>query len=91
MLIVISYDIEDDNTRNKLAKKLKDYGPGVQKSVFEADVSPKEINELKNLLQKVKLKKNDSIRFYQICESCQQKVCIWGKGEVTQDREYYIQ
>ncbi|RMG21471.1 MAG: CRISPR-associated endonuclease Cas2, partial [Methanobacteriota archaeon] len=38
MLIVISYDIEKDRTRSRLAKKLKDFGPRVQKSVFEADI-----------------------------------------------------
>ena len=90
MLIIISYDIEDDKTRTKLAHKLKDFGPRVQYSVFEADVNKDELKKIKALLKQVALAKNDSIRLYQICEVCLQKIKIWGTGEVTKDKEFYI-
>ena len=47
MFILISYDISDDKKRTRLAKRLKDFGPRVQKSVFEADVKTEELNKLK--------------------------------------------
>ena len=90
MLIIISYDIKSDKIRTKLAHKLKDFGPRVQLSVFEADVTEKELKRLKELLTEIKLENDDSIRLYQICENCFKKVKIWGSGEVTKDKEYYI-
>ena len=90
MLVIISYDIADDRTRNKLAKKLLDYGPRVQFSVFEADITQKELSKLKVILKKVPLSENDSIRLYKICEQCAKNIKIWGKGEVTKDKDFYI-
>lgn len=90
MLIVISYDIEDDQVRTRLANQLKDFGPRVQFSVFEADIHGAELQKLRRLLQRVNLGANDSIRLYQFCEACGKKVEIWGRGEVTQDRDFYI-
>ena len=90
MLIIISYDIEKDRTRTRLAKKLKDFGPRVQKSVFEADVKQTELAKLRQTLDKVELKNEDSIRLYLICAECAGKVDIWGIGQVTKDAAYYI-
>lgn len=90
MLVVISYDIECDRVRTRLSKKLKDFGPRVQKSVFEVDITEKEIERLHEVIKKVKLNKNDSIRIYQLCSSCRLKITIRGVGEVTEDREYWI-
>ncbi|MDW7679424.1 MAG: CRISPR-associated endonuclease Cas2 [bacterium] len=86
----MSYDIEDDKTRTRLANKLLDFGPRVQFSVFEADVSPKELTKLNQVLSKVSLGERDSIRLYSFCESCLGKIKIWGKGEVTKDKDIYI-
>ena len=90
MLVLVSYDIEDDKTRTRLAKKLLDFGPRVQFSVFEADVADKELKKLKQELKKVKLSEKDSIRLYWLCETCTKKIKIWGKGEITKDKDYYI-
>ncbi len=90
MLVIISYDIEDDKTRTRLAHQLKDFGPRVQFSVFEADVSEPELQKLNKMLSKVDLARDDSIRLYRICESCAGKIKIWGSGKVTKDQDYYI-
>jgi CRISPR-associated protein Cas2 len=90
MLIIVSYDLENDRTRNRLAHTLKDFGPRVQKSVFEADVTPQELERLGKILQKVKLGKEDSIRLYHLCGECAGKVRIWGVGKVTKDKKFYI-
>lgn len=90
MLIIVSYDIEKDRTRTRLAKKLKDFGPRVQKSVFEADVGEEELQKLREILNKVKLGRDDSIRLYYLCAACASKIAIWGVGEVTADEDYYI-
>ena len=90
MLLLISYDIESDRTRTRLAHKLKDFGPRVQLSVFEADVTTEELEGLYKKLGKIKLGKEDSIRVYRICGECANNIKIWGVGEVTKDRQFYI-
>ena len=90
MLVLVSYDLEDDTKRTRLYKKLKDFGPRVQYSVFEADITKDEFEKLKKMLSQVKLDNDDSIRLYPICESCKNKITIWGKGEVTEDKDIYI-
>ena len=90
MLVLIYYDITDDKKRTKLAHKLKDFGPRVQYSVLEADITTEELKKLKAILKDVQLEKEDSIRLYQLCEACFKRVKIWGSGEVTKDRDYYI-
>ena len=90
MLLVISYDITDDNKRNHLAKKLRDFGRRVQKSVFEADVTDKELKQLDKVLTEFKLADAESIRLYRICQACKGLIKIWGTGTVTEDEDYYI-
>jgi CRISPR-associated protein Cas2 len=90
MLIVVSYDLESDRNRQKLAKTLQNFGPRVQKSVFEADVTPPELERLVDKLGQVTLGKEDSIRLYHLCEACVPKVRIWGIGKVTKDKEVYF-
>jgi len=90
MLVLISYDIEEDKKRTRLAKKLRDFGPRVQKSVFEADINAQELHRLIETLSGIQLKKGDSIRLYRLCAECLKHIKIWGKGEVTKDREFYI-
>lgn len=91
MFILISYDIAKNKTRTKLAKKLLDFGPRVQKSVFEADINDKELQEVKKVLAETRLKKQDSIRLYRICLECKQQTEIFGIGEVTEQKDFYIQ
>lgn len=90
MFVLISYDIAEDKTRTKLAHKLRDFGPRVQYSVFEAEITEAEKKRLHELLEKVKLGSEDSIRVYEICQACVNKVHIWGQGEVTQDKPFYL-
>ncbi|MCA9741392.1 CRISPR-associated endonuclease Cas2 [candidate division KSB1 bacterium] len=90
MLILISYDIQKDRTRTRLAKSLKNFGPRVQKSVFEADVKAEELERLLSHLAKVKLETDDSIRLYHLCGECKKKIKIWGSGTVTEDQPFYI-
>jgi CRISPR-associated protein Cas2 len=90
MFVLISYDIKEDRTRTRLAKKLKNFGPRVQKSVFEGDVQPEEFEQLDKLLSEVELEENDSIRLYRLCGECVKGVKIWGIGKITEDKPYYI-
>jgi len=87
--VVISYDISDDKKRNKVANMLLDYGTRVQHSVFECLIDTK---TLENLVERLKPlpEKNDSIRIYQICETCLKKVVLLGKAELTKEAAFHI-
>ena len=74
MHIVITYDIPSDGRRTKLHSILKSYGQWMQYSVFECNLSQTEYARLRNRLNKLIKPEEDSIRFYFLCECCQQKV-----------------
>ena len=73
--ILIIYDIVDNKRRVKFAKLLEGYGRRVQKSAFEAMLSPQKYNKLVNEIPRyISAKKGeDSVRVYRII----------GKGKVT--------
>jgi len=90
MFVVVSYDITNNRTRTRLAKKLADFGPRVQFSVFEGDINKNELMKLTRILSTIKLEEKDSIRFYTLCSECKSKIKIWGSGKITEDKQFYI-
>lgn len=82
--LIISYDIEKDKQRNKVAKMLKGYGERVQKSVFEIYVIPPKIERLEKKLLSLIDPESDSIRWYELCSNCKERIKIQGCGEVTE-------
>jgi CRISPR-associated protein Cas2 len=66
---VIAYDISDDRRRTRLARLLLDYGDRLQHSVFEADLTP---DDIERILRKARplLDEDDSLRIYVLCAEC---------------------
>jgi len=81
-LVVISYDIIDDNRRNKVSKVLLDYGERVQYSVFEVSV-PDKLPEIKERLTKLIDTKEDNIMYYLLCRSCKEKKVVTGQERAS--------
>ena len=80
MRYVISYDIESDRTRRKLAKLLEGYGVRIQCSVFECNLTDKRFQKLyKEIFQLTSGKSDGSVRFYSICKNCEDKIVTIGK------------
>ena len=80
MRYVISYDIESDRTRRKLAKLLQGYGVRIQYSVFECNLTDKRFQKLyKEIFQLTSGKSDGSVRFYSICKNCEDKIVTIGK------------
>jgi len=79
MLYLISYDIEDNRQRTKVARILGSYGERVQFSVFECDLDAQELKDLLRALRtKITLKDTDSIRIYSLCEKDEKKTIFIG-------------
>lgn len=90
MFVVVSYDIVEDKTRNKVANILKDYGKRVQYSVFECIITEELLKRMVNRVQKVINLEEDSFRVYRLCKDCKNRIDVYGKGTVTEDKEVYI-
>lgn len=66
---VIAYDVSDDTKRTRLSNLLLDYGERVQKSVFEAEISREELQEILDRASNL-IDTGDSLRAYPLCRNC---------------------
>ncbi len=93
-MYVISYDIEKDKVRNKIAKTLENYGKRVQYSVFECRITQKQYDKLYSELAKLMRDEEEgNIRFYNICANCDAKTAIIGvKNQAMKqgEEEFFI-
>lgn len=79
MRIVVSYDISDDKRRREVAKIMEGHGYRVQYSVFECDLTAKQLRQLqKRLRPLVKTQEMDSIRFYPLPADVVDKIEVMG-------------
>lgn len=90
-MYVISYDISVDKLRKKISDTLSNYGKRVQYSVFECDITIKQFEELYEKLTLLVAKdEGGSVRFYNICARCQEKITILGVEEKSLENEEVI-
>jgi len=79
MFVVVSYDIVNNNKRNKVSELLLDYGKRVQKSVFECDLDEKKLEQMiKEAIGYIN-QEEDSLRIYYLCETCISKLALYGR------------
>ena len=74
MIVIVSYDIPDDRRRTRVWKLLKNFGQWMQFSLFECDVTAKDMVELRHRLMQIIKPEDDSIRIYPLCEACLKNV-----------------
>lgn len=83
--LIICYDIESNRSRNKISKLLLDAGlERVQKSVFEGRMKERPLARLQKRLETF-VKKQDSIRYYEICRRCRSNIKQQGQGTAIPD------
>jgi len=92
MYVVVCYDVIDDRRRAKLHELLLGYGNPVQKSVFECQLSPAQIQTLQSRAKRYVRGHGESLRFYQLCRQCQART--WAEGtrltEAEDERDYAV-
>lgn len=89
MFYIVSYDIPNNKTRNKIAKIMLDFGARVQYSVFECNMDDKLLEKMTQKISKL-ISDKDSVRIYALCGKCDKLVKILGTGEVSKDKDVYI-
>lgn len=90
MFLLVSYDICNIKRLPKVAKLMEAYGVRVQYSVFECDLTERQLLEMKRRLKRLMKPEEDSVRFYRICESCREEITILGQGKVSENAWYFI-
>lgn len=88
MLVLVTYDLSDDQTRRRVAKLLGGYGTRVQRSVFECHLSKEERGDLEDKLADCLEEAPSadpldaqSVRLYVLCARCRPKVCLLGRDD----------
>ena len=84
MLVLISYDVntEDAEGRKRLrqiAKQCVNYGQRVQNSVFECELPPAQLVDIRNKLLKIIDSESDSLRIYHMGSNWHHKIEQLGK------------
>lgn len=81
MRVVIAFDVTDDRKRYRVVKVLKGYAQRVQKSVFEApDLERAAYLRMRSRLERVIDPATDSLRYYQLCGACVDRIEHHGAG-----------
>lgn len=79
MLVLITYDVSTSSSGGqkrlrKVARECVNFGQRVQKSVFECLLDPAQFANLKNRLEKIIDKEQDSIRIYYLGNNWKRRV-----------------
>ncbi|PWH18352.1 MAG: CRISPR-associated endonuclease Cas2 [Ardenticatenia bacterium] len=85
MFILVSYDIPDDRRRVRLAKVLQDYGERVQYSVFECDLTQKQLQQMVREVRQVISDEQDSVRVYLLCRECVGRIQAFGRAKLPDE------
>jgi CRISPR-associated protein Cas2 len=88
-LYVVAYDITSDKRRNKVFKTLSGFGKWSQYSLFECHLNERQYLQLRARLERNLEESQDSVRFYPLCASCQEKVETVGSPPPN-DPEMYL-
>ncbi len=91
MIVIVAYDITDDGRREDVAQLLSGYGPRVQLSVFECEVTS--IDELRSLRAQLRERIDpleDQVRVYPTTTQTFAERYIIGARTVEERSDYWI-
>ena len=85
MYVIVCYDIICDRRRAKLFRRMKDFLPRVQKSVFEGELPESRFPPLARMIREQMSQNEDTVRIYQVCKRCVPAVQVLGVGPLVED------
>jgi CRISPR-associated protein Cas2 len=88
--VIVSYDISSNRRRRKVMKTLEGYGERVQFSVFECNLAPKKIDEMRRRLEKL-ISPRESIRIYFLSADDVKRIVRLGDPRVVADKLFIMQ
>ena len=88
---LVAYDIADDGRREDVATLLSGYGPRVQLSVFECDLtSRRDAAALRARLRRLIDPVEDQIRIYPLDERTIRETVVLGARVIEERQDYWI-
>ena len=91
MIVLVAYDIVDDQRRADVATLLSGYGPRVQLSVFECEVaSPAALRDLRAAVRERIDVLTDQVRIYPTTTQTYAERVIIGARTVEERADYWI-
>lgn len=90
MRYVVCYDIPETKRRTQLRKNLLRFGNPRQYSVFECDLSPRELERLKKTIKAIISLDEDNVRIYPLCEKCLNFVDFFGGKPFEKAEIFYV-
>ena len=89
MMLVVTYDVDTSDTAGqkrlrKVAKICERYGMRVQNSVFEVVLDAAQLAVLKHELEKIIDMAQDSVRFYRLCNSYENRIETMGRRPLVE-------
>lgn len=90
MHVIVVYDIPDNKRRERLRKSLMTFGNSVQKSVFECDLTQRQIEKMERVIRAIMSATEDNIRYYKICNNCAREVEVFGGKSLEKTSNFYV-
>ena len=88
---LIAYDVRHPGRLKKLAKIAQDYGIRMQKSIFEAELLPSELQSMMSRMKNIINPAEDGIKIFRLCQSCEAKRTGAGRGKPSlPDKAWHI-
>jgi CRISPR-associated protein Cas2 len=89
-LYLVAYDISSDRRRTRVHKILSGFGQWTQYSVFECFLTEKQYVQLRRRLDQTLEASHDSVRFYPLCQNCQNRVETVGSPPPSEPVLYLV-
>ena len=89
LFLVVSYDIPSNRRRLKVMKTLEGFGSRVQYSVFECNLKPNQVDDLRKRLKKL-VEQEDSVRFYFISADDLKRIERLGDTRTVEERIFIL-
>ncbi len=79
--LVVAYDVVKNRKRARLRKRLNEFLPAVQKSVFEGPLPDARRGALFRAVAATIDAHTDTVRVYHLCAACREKTRLFGRAE----------
>lgn len=90
MLTIINYDIKTKTKQKELLKIILHYGfKPVQSTTYIGLLEKHQRKELEKDLDNYNIRQTDGIILTQICNSCENKLKIYGKTQIPKEKPKY--
>lgn len=91
MLVLVTYDIADDDRRADLALLLSGFGPRVQLSVFECQLASRpQLYALRKQIRELIDPAADQVRFYELDTEAERRRYVLGARVLEERRDFTI-